>query len=71
MAEEGPNQLSDAAVPRWHHALQAHDKIPVVFGVEDNQLVLPRGDAHSSHLGEEKPMRVKSECRRLRNISMR
>lgn len=25
VAEKGPHQLSNAAVPRWHHALQAHD----------------------------------------------
>lgn len=61
VAEHGPHKLSDAAVPRWHHALQAHDEVPVVFGVEDDQLVLPRGNAHSGHLRQkERVMRVKT-----------
>lgn len=52
MAQQGANQLPDTALARWHHALQAHDQVPVVLGVEDHQLVLPWGHTHARHLGE-------------------
>lgn len=51
VAEQGAHQLADAAVVGGHHALQAHHQVLAVLGVEHHQLVLPRGDADSSHLG--------------------
>lgn len=54
MAEKSANQLADATLAHWHHSLQAHDQVPVVLGMEDHQLVLPRGHAHACHLGEQK-----------------
>lgn len=53
MAEQGSNQLANAAVAYWHHALQAHDQVPVVLGVEDHQLVLPWGHTYARHLGKQ------------------
>lgn len=73
VAEQGPDQLPDAAVSRWHHALQAHDQVPVVFGMEDDQLVLPRGNAHSGHLKErerERVMRAKAACLQRQQTTM-
>lgn len=51
VAEQGADQLADAAIVGGHHALQAHHQVLAVLGVEHHQLVLPRGDAHSCHLG--------------------
>lgn len=51
VAEQGSNQLPDAALIGGHHALQAHHEVPAVLGVEHHQLVLPRGHAHARHLG--------------------
>lgn len=53
MAEQDANQFADAALAHWHHALQAHDQVPVVLGVEDHQLVLPWGHTHARHLGKQ------------------
>lgn len=50
VTKQGSNQLPNAALIGRHHALQAHHEIPAVLGVEHNQLVLPRGHAHSRHL---------------------
>lgn len=51
VAEQGADQLADAALVGRHHALQAHHQVPAVLGVEHHQLVLPGGNAHSRHLG--------------------
>lgn len=61
MAEQGANQLANAALACWHHALQAHDQVPVVLGVEDDQLVLPRGHTHTRHLREQEQGERKGE----------
>lgn len=53
VAEEGADQLPDAALVGGHHALQAHHEVPAVLGVEHDQLVLPGGHAHSRHLGQQ------------------
>lgn len=51
VAEQGADQLADAALVGRHHALQAHHQVPAVLGVEHHQLVLPGGNTHSRHLG--------------------
>lgn len=50
VAEQGADQLADAALVGRHHALQAHHQVPAVLGVEHHQLVLPGGNTHSRHL---------------------
>lgn len=52
MAKQGANKLADAALACWHHALQTHNQVSVVLGMEDHQLVLPWGHTHARHLEE-------------------
>lgn len=61
VAEQGADQLPDAALIGGHHALQAHHEVPAVLGVEHHQLVLPRGHAHSCHLGQRQRERERED----------
>lgn len=61
VAEQGADQLPDAALTGGHHALQAHHEVPAVLGVEHHQLVLPRGHAHSCHLGQRQRERERED----------